>query len=221
MRIIVKFEKGENVKYLSHLDMQRAFHRTINRARIPIAYSQGFNPHPKTSFASALPVGVTGLSEWMEIQLEEGAVMHPDELLRDFNAAAPAGLRAIWATETPEGYPSLTSAMRSAEYTAYAVGDIGLAVHEINDKITAFLSQPILVDKKKKSKGKSIIAETDIRDTILTMEYRENKIHLSGKLEASGGMNAELVLKAFSEFLGRGISWRVQRDSINLEPELK
>lgn len=221
MRIIVKFEKGENLRYLSHLDMQRVFHRAINRARIPIAYSQGFNPHPKTSFASALALGQTGLSEWMEIQLEEGSSMTPNELKDALNASFPAGLTAVWAGKAPEGYPSLTAAMKSARYTAYPVGDMGFNSGELSEKLSEFLSGPIIVEKKKKSKGRSVLAETDIRPTIVSMEYAPPAFYLKGRLDAAGGMNAELVLQAFAKFLGCELSFRIQRDSIDLEPELK
>ena len=196
--------------------MQRVFHRTINRANIPIAYSQGFNPHPKTSFASALPVGQTGISEWMDIQLDENAQMTPDELAERLNAAAPMGLRVVEAKTAPEGYPSLTAAMQSAEYTAFPLTELDLNANEMQGKIAEFLSAPIMVEKKKKSKGKSVIAETDIRPTILSMEYNAPTIRLTGRLDASGGMNAELVLQAFSKFAALTTAWQVRRDKIVL-----
>ncbi|NLY60794.1 MAG: DUF2344 domain-containing protein, partial [Clostridiales bacterium] len=54
MRIVVKYTIGEKVKYISHLDFMRAVQRALRRAEIPVAYSKGFNPHPRLSFASAL-----------------------------------------------------------------------------------------------------------------------------------------------------------------------
>ena len=54
MRIIARFEKNDSVRFVSHLDVQRLFHRAMRRAGLPIAYSNGFNPHPLMSFATAL-----------------------------------------------------------------------------------------------------------------------------------------------------------------------
>ena len=54
MRIIVSFYKHEQVMFVSHLDMQRLFQRAFRRADLPLAYSNGFNPHPLLSFATAL-----------------------------------------------------------------------------------------------------------------------------------------------------------------------
>ena len=227
MRIIVKFEKGAQLRYLSHLDLQRAFHRAIRRAGVPIAYSQGFNPHPQTSFASALPVGQTGLSEWMEIRLEEGARMSPDDVREALNHTFPEGLFIHAAYPAPEGYPSLTSAMRSADYTAYPAGDtvVSIPENELRANIELFLSEPIMVEKRKKSKGKHVTVQTDIRPMILSMEltdYVNGKptIAISGRLDASGGLNAEQAVKAFGTQIGIDTVWRVQRNCIHLEPKL-
>ena len=65
----MKFSKGEEVKYISHLDLQRTFQRALRRADIQIAYSQGFNPHPKLSFAMALAVGMTSEGEYVDVEL--------------------------------------------------------------------------------------------------------------------------------------------------------
>jgi radical SAM-linked protein len=69
MRLVIKYTKEERVKYISHLDFLRLVQRAIRRADIPVAYSQGFNPHPRLSFASALAVGVTSEGEYLDIYL--------------------------------------------------------------------------------------------------------------------------------------------------------
>ena len=58
MRIGLEFEKKDTAKYISHLDLQRAFQRAIRRSKLPVALSSGFNPHYKVSFASALALGI-------------------------------------------------------------------------------------------------------------------------------------------------------------------
>ena len=66
-RIRISFSRGEKVKYISHLDLMRLWERALRRASIPIAYSQGFSPHPKISIAAPLPIGVTSDGEFMDI----------------------------------------------------------------------------------------------------------------------------------------------------------
>ena len=70
MKLLLRLEKGEKVKYISHLDMQRLFQRALRRAKLPCAYSQGFNPHMLVSFACALPVSVCSKAEYAEVVLE-------------------------------------------------------------------------------------------------------------------------------------------------------
>ena len=75
-RLRVTFSRGEELKYLSHLDVMRLWERALRRADLPLAYSQGFSPHAKISIAAPLPLGVTGERELMDIVLqffEEGA----------------------------------------------------------------------------------------------------------------------------------------------------
>lgn len=68
-RIRIKYIKGEQVKYISHLDILRTLNRVLKRAELPVAYSQGYNPHPLVSFGLPLSVGVTSEAEYADIDL--------------------------------------------------------------------------------------------------------------------------------------------------------
>jgi radical SAM-linked protein len=89
-KIKVIYSKGEAVQYISHRDLMRAFQRAIRRADLPIAYSQGFNPHMKISWGQALKVGAT--SDREEAILEFAQWVKPDEVKARLNAALPGGL---------------------------------------------------------------------------------------------------------------------------------
>jgi radical SAM-linked protein len=89
-KIKIEYSKGEAVKYLSHRDLMRAFQRAIRRADLPIAFSQGFNPHMKISWGQALKVGATSAAEPAELELSTW--VKPDELMARLNAALPGGL---------------------------------------------------------------------------------------------------------------------------------
>lgn len=115
MRLLMRFQKNEKVKYISHLDMQRLFQRALRRAKLPCAYSQGFNPHLLISFACALPVGVCSDAEYVEVQLEK--FVHPLECMKRLNEVLPMGVRIINAVEPEEAYPNVGSVIILAEYT--------------------------------------------------------------------------------------------------------
>ncbi len=69
-RLRLKFSRGEELKYISHLDLMRLWERALRRARIPIAYSEGFSPHPRLSLAAPLALGITSEAELIDIFLE-------------------------------------------------------------------------------------------------------------------------------------------------------
>jgi len=94
-RIRIIYSKGEAVKYISHRDLMRAVQRAVRRADLPIAYSQGFNPHMKISWGNALKVGATSEREAAELQFERW--VKPDEVKERLNQALPKGLAILEA----------------------------------------------------------------------------------------------------------------------------
>ena len=94
-RIKIRYTKGEEIKFISHRDLMRAFQRAVRRAEIPIAYSQGFNPHMKISWGQALKVGKASESESAELQLEEW--IQPEVLRQRLNQKLPKGIEILQA----------------------------------------------------------------------------------------------------------------------------
>ena len=113
-RIQVKFRKTGELRFLSHLELQRAFSRALRRARIPVAYSMGYNPQPRLSIASPLPVGIEGTGELLDLRLS--LPLSPQELLERLNLQLPRGLRWIKAWEVSLKEPSLESQVQWATY---------------------------------------------------------------------------------------------------------
>src|SRR5256885_13296822 len=94
-RIRLRYAKRGPMRFTSHRDFARAFERAILRAGVPIAYSQGFTPHPKISYASAAPTGVGSESEYLEIGLQ--AEVDPELLRTALDAALSPGLDVVEA----------------------------------------------------------------------------------------------------------------------------
>jgi len=95
--IKVKYAKGEEIRFVSHLDSMRAIERTIRRANLPMEYSQGFNPRMKISYLTqAIKVGeISDSCEAVFTLTEEVA---PEDFKARFNAEAPRGIRVLEAT---------------------------------------------------------------------------------------------------------------------------
>lgn len=90
-----KFARDERVRFLSHLDVMRMFHRAFRRSEIPIAYSNGFNPHPEFVIGLPLGVGVTGEGEYCDVKMEEDIT--PGKFVRRLDAVMPPGYHVIQA----------------------------------------------------------------------------------------------------------------------------
>ncbi len=100
-RIRIRYAKRGPLRFTSHRDFARAFERAVRRAGIPVAFSQGFTPHPKISYASAAPTGVASEAEYLEIGLQ--AVVDPADLRDALDAALSPGLDVIEAVQASGG----------------------------------------------------------------------------------------------------------------------
>lgn len=114
MRLRIKFSKTGEMRYTSHLDLFRAWERTLRRASLPLAYSQGFKPHPRINLASALPLGFTSNCEIADIWLERE--MPLDEIASAMDRAAPPGMQISEVQEIDERTPSLQSQLKASKY---------------------------------------------------------------------------------------------------------
>lgn len=89
-RFRLEITKGEEIRYISHLDYARAIERALRRAKLPVAYSEGFNPHMKMAFASALSVGVTSDAEYLDVDMAED--LAEEALASRLKPQLPAGI---------------------------------------------------------------------------------------------------------------------------------
>ncbi|MBO0656974.1 DUF2344 domain-containing protein [Streptomyces triculaminicus] len=96
-RIRLRYTKRGRLRFTSHRDFQRAFERALRRAEVPMAYSAGFTPHPKVSYANAAPTGTGSEAEYLEIQL--AAVRDPAVLRTLLDESLPDGLDIVDAVE--------------------------------------------------------------------------------------------------------------------------
>src|SRR5512141_2725690 len=90
MRARITFSKTVAQRYIGHLDLQTLWERAARRAGLPLAYSNGFHPQPKITFASALPLGFSSHAEVMDIRLQKD--VPADELPRLLKDALPPGI---------------------------------------------------------------------------------------------------------------------------------
>lgn len=108
------------VKFLSHLDLLKYFCKALKRAEIPIAYSEGFNPHPKIAFGPPRGVGIAGLNEYCDLKLK--APLTAAEFTERFNRALPKGIKVNSARAVQGRLKPLQAVINRAEYEAEICG---------------------------------------------------------------------------------------------------
>jgi radical SAM-linked protein len=114
MRMRITFSKNAAMRYTGHLDLHRTWERSMRRAGLPLAYSQGFNPHPRINLASALPLGFTGEGEVVDIWLSEA--QDELEVCQKLHKALPPGIHLHELRVVEDRLPSLQSVMHASEY---------------------------------------------------------------------------------------------------------
>ena len=100
-RLRLRYAKRGRLRFTSHRDFSRAFERAIFRARVPMAYSSGFNPHPRISYAGASPTGAASEAEYAELALARE--VDPEQIRADLDAALPDGLDVLEAVVSAGG----------------------------------------------------------------------------------------------------------------------
>jgi len=154
-KIRFQFAKREQVKFISHLDLLNSFTRAFRRAGIPIAYSHGFNPHPRISFGSVLPVGTTSEAEFADIELE--ACMEVEDFIRRCREHFLPGLEILRAQEIPMESRSLMAQISLASYTVQVpetVVDPDSKIHSIMDREHVWIERSQRAKKKSKKHTK-------------------------------------------------------------------
>lgn len=214
MKLIAAYHKGRELAYTSHLDVQRTLQRAFRRADLPLAFSNGFNPHPQLSFASALRTGHTSQCEWFMVELT--AAVAPDAFTERVNAHMPQGMRVSGAFVAGEGVGTLSRAVRAAHYTVEAHMDAPVVADDIRRAIDTLLSEKeILVEKRTKGG----MRQADIRPQIWEASLRETAgnvavIDLVGALNVDGGLPVEACFRVLFDRLGTDGVLFVRRDGM-------
>ncbi len=135
-RLRLRFCRGQEIKFISHLDMMRLWQRAFRRAEISLAYSQGFSPRPRLSLAVPLAVGITSQAELMDIFTAKS--VSPHGFTTAISQQLPSGIKVLQVYQIPLTMPSLQSQVRYAEYKVEL--ETEKAQQDIEAALTSLLS---------------------------------------------------------------------------------
>lgn len=184
----LKYTKGPEVRFISHLDLMRVITRAIRRAGLPIAYSQGFTPHPRIAFGPPLALGMTSQGEYLDMEFAKPLF---GEVLEKLNDVLPAGIRVLEAKPIFGKATSLSEAIISADY------EISLTPPrpDLGDKIQETLFLESLPVVRAGAEGDKVV---DIRPLIesIQLEPGGRRLRLRLKVGEGGSGRATEVLGA-------------------------
>ncbi len=168
-RLRIRYAKRGRLRFTSHRDFSRAFERAVFRARIPMAYSSGFNPHPRISYAGAAPTGSASEAEYLEIGLAQVTV--PADVLAALADALPDGLDVLDVADATraEGTPavSLSDLLQASRWLIATRADLEAA----RAAVRRFLAEDAVVVERMTKKG---LREFDCRAAVVSLTVHDD-----------------------------------------------
>jgi radical SAM-linked protein len=165
-RYRIRFSKLGKIRFTSHRDVARLWERALRRATIPVAYSEGFSPHPKLSFGLALPTGHESLGEYLDVEVTEslGDPLDVGAFITRLDPGLPIGLDVQAAAEIAPGTPSL---QQSVVCCTWRIGIQGHACHQLPERVGDVLgADSIIVTRERKGQH----VTDDVRPAIVALD---------------------------------------------------
>ena len=187
--VLVRYAKWGKMRFASQLDVARAFERGVRRAELPVAYSAGFTPHPKISYAGGVPTGVASEAEYLSLALtrrsEAGAVRER------LNAALPDGIDVIAVTEDAGGLPA--SRLTASEWQVILPG---LTPDSVAPAVRKFLALEHAPVERLTNKG---LRRMDARSAVVTLDVRgvdeDNSVGEDSAVTGGAGQSVAAALR--------------------------
>ncbi len=159
-RLRIRYAKRGRLRFTSHRDFSRAFERAVVRARLPMAYSSGFNPHPRISYAGASPTGAASEAEYLEIGLAK--VVDPDDVRRALVDALPDGLDVLEVVDASKPGGSLADRLEASRWTMV----VAAPPDAVRSAVEAFLAVDSVPVERMTKKG---LRSFDCREPVIAL----------------------------------------------------
>ncbi len=193
-RLRIKFSRGQEIKFISHLDIMRLWERALRRAQISLAYSEGFSPHPRISLAAPLPVGITSEAELMDVFIAR--LVSPHWFTTAVSQQLPPGIEILGVYQVALTMPSLQSQVRYAEYRVEVEAEEGR--RDIESAISALLSVEHLPWHHQRDTGQRSYDLRALIDDLWLIDWRHPYCAIGMRLrcDSSGSGRPEQVASA-------------------------
>lgn len=241
-KYVIQFSKTGIICFTSHLDLMRIFKRAFKRAGIPLAYSQGFNPHPKMGFAQPLSLGYWGMAEYIEFEVQEDVL--PNELMVRLAEGLPEGIELVECLQADRLKKTLSSHTVAAEYmiqlplereggATASEGGAGVDLRDPRAMWHAYMDRPRITAKKRQKKKKEL-KTVDIKSMIREITFMPAEsdgqggrvLYINAVLDSGSASNLspELIVSSVTECFGIAVdrsAVSIMRKGITFDKPLK
>ena len=200
-KLINKYSKTGNLKYISHLDVLRFIQRAVKRAGIPAKYSEGFNPHMKTAFGYPLSLGTESIGEYFELELNEK--VDPELFIEKMNKVLPKEMQIQKSKETDEEQSIMTRCAYGEHIISLESETI--EVDKLNELFEEMLDIGLVYPRQKKNKKNKIVTkELNTKEYIKYLKAEklsQDKITVQAVFltTETGSMKVDELLKLMEE----------------------
>lgn len=189
-KLRICLSKSGAMKWVAHLDTQRALIRALKRGEIPMSQTQGFHPHPRISFALPLPLGYSSDSEWIDLALWKE--MRPLDVKNSLNLSLPGGMKVLRSKELNAQEKPLMGNLLKASYKVTLLGDSWPDRDKVKSLIEDFVNEnEIIVDGKK--------GKLDVRPLVcgLSLGPDENELEIEMEIivKPTGSVKPDIILE--------------------------
>ena len=200
----IRFSKTDRCKYISHLDINRCMSRALTRAKIPLWYTEGFNPHPYMSFSLPLSLGIESFVESMDIRII-GNITN-EEIKKKMNEMLPDGIRIL---EVYDDFRQDKDITYSDYVFRIQFKDNETALQKINNVLN---SDEIIAERKVKKGKRKIFKETNLKPFIhkFNSSIRGEDIILNLRLMAGieKNLNPTLLFDTIIKLIDMDFEWK-------------
>lgn len=203
------FKKDKECRYISHLDLNRTMLRAVYRAKLPIWYTEGFNPHPFITFPLPLSLGFRGEAECMDVRFldESFDLLKVADMMNPF---LPEGIRVYNATESKMKPGDIAF----AEFTAKLYSDKLTDAQLKTELCELMLLDEYLVSKKTKSGMKDVNVSEYLKLIEISPDSERLSISVTLPAGSSNNVNIQLLINALESYVGSDVYYDITRHGV-------
>lgn len=214
-RLRVRYVKQGRLKYLGHLEVIHTVEQIVRRAKLPYAVTQGFSPHMRIAYTSALPVGTSSICEYYDVYLTE--LVPPAEALERLQAASPVDLAPVAAAYVELRRPALTAEINRVHYLIELVFAPGFRVTDasLGDVFSTWFDDGVEIPYRRGKKSKSLNIRQVLRSASTTVtDDGRAWIELGTHCDNEGSLRPEILIAALDQAL-RGLNPGVDEEIVS------